>query len=77
MKNDLNLRVIQSLFNLVATVVFIIVVSVIGKVFFLITTLALWGRVCYHLAGCLHGIKVGSYTGGVGGRVLPYLVFLK
>lgn len=33
MKNDLNLRVIQSLFNLVATVVFIIVVSVIGKVF--------------------------------------------
>ncbi|WP_157868034.1 MULTISPECIES: hypothetical protein [Erwinia] len=39
MKNDLNLRVIQSLFNLVATVVFIIVVSVIGKVFF---SLLLW-----------------------------------
>lgn len=33
MENDLNLRVIQSLFILVATVVFIIVVSVIGKVF--------------------------------------------
>ncbi len=34
MENDLNLRVIQSLFILVATVVFIIVVSVIGNVFF-------------------------------------------
>lgn len=34
MKKDLNLRVIQSLFILVATVVFIIVVSVIGNVFF-------------------------------------------
>jgi hypothetical protein len=34
MENDLNLRVIQSLFILVAIVVFIIVISVIGKVFF-------------------------------------------
>jgi hypothetical protein len=34
MENDLNLRVIQSLFILVATVVFIIVVYVIGKFFF-------------------------------------------
>lgn len=74
MENDLNLRVIQSLFILVSTVVFIIVVSVIGKIFFLLLVWLFGGGFVMTSQDVLHGIKIGSYTGGIGGG-LPYLVF--
>ncbi|MEN4978858.1 hypothetical protein ABEI05_12135 [Erwinia billingiae] len=67
MKNDLNLRVIQSLFNLVATVVFIIFVSVIGKVFSHYYCGSLVEGFVMTSQDVLHGIKIGSYTGGVWG----------
>ncbi|HIE9284587.1 hypothetical protein [Klebsiella variicola] len=68
MKNDLRVRCVQSLFLLVATILFMIALSVCGKIFFF--SLLLW------LLGdgfnttwqdVLHGAKLGLYGGSIGG----------
>ncbi|MEN4890615.1 hypothetical protein [Erwinia billingiae] len=77
MENDLNLRVIQSLFILVATVDFIIVVYVIGKFFSHNYGGSLGEGFVMTSQDVLHGIKIGSYTGGVGVAGLALLSFFK
>lgn len=42
MTNDLRVRCVQSLFLLVATILFMIALSVCGKIFFFVVTVAAW-----------------------------------
>ena len=67
MKNDLRVRCVQSLFLLAATILFMIALSVCGKIFF---SLLLWllgdgFNIIWQVV--LHGAKLGLYGGSIGG----------
>lgn len=76
MKNDL-LRIFQSLFILAATVLFMIALSVCGKIFFSLLLWLLGDGFNSTWQDILHGAKIGLYGGGIGGIGLALLHFFK
>ena len=67
MKNDLRVRCVQSLFLLVATILFMIALSVCGKIFFSLLLWLLGGGFNTTWQDVLHGAKLGLYGGSIGG----------
>lgn len=67
MKNDLRVRCIQSLFILVATILFMIALSVCGKLFFALLLWLLGDGFNTTWQDVLHGAKLGLYGGSIGG----------
>lgn len=67
MKNDLRVRCVQSLFLLVATISFMIALSVCGKIFFSLLLWLLGDGFNTTWQDVLHGAKLGLYGGSIGG----------
>ena len=67
MKNDLRVRYVQSLFILVATILFMIALSVCGKLFFSFLLWLLGDGFNATWQDVLHGAKLGLYCGSIGG----------
>jgi hypothetical protein len=67
MKNDLRVRCVQSLFILVATILFMITLSVCGKLFFALLLWLLGDGFNTTWQDVLHGAKLGLYGGSIGG----------
>ncbi|ENZ8419651.1 hypothetical protein L1C56_16310 [Klebsiella pneumoniae] len=67
MKNDLRVRCVQSLFILVATILFMIALSVCGKLFFSLLLWLLGDGFNATWQDVLHGAKLGLYGGSIGG----------
>ena len=67
MKNDLRVRCVQSLFLLAATILFMIALSVCGKIFFLLLLWLLGDGFNTTWQDVLHGAKLGLYGGSIGG----------
>ncbi|HCB1227397.1 hypothetical protein AAHV29_19600 [Klebsiella variicola subsp. variicola] len=67
MKNDLRVRCVQSLFLLVATILFMIALSVCGKIFFSLLLCLLGDGFNTTWQDVLHGAKLGLYGGSIGG----------
>ena len=67
MKNDLRVRCVQSLFLLVATILFMIALSVCGKIFFSLLLWLLGDGFNTTWQDVLHGAKLGLYGGCIGG----------
>ena len=67
MKNDLRVRCVQSLFLLAATILFIIALSVCGKIFFSLLLWLLGDGFNTTWQDVLHGAKLGLYGGSIGG----------
>lgn len=67
MKNDLRVRCVQSLFILVATILFMIALSVCGKLFFALLLWLLGDGFNTTWQDVLHGAKLGLYGGSIGG----------
>lgn len=67
MKNDLRVRCVQSLFVLVATILFMIALSVCGKLFFALLLWLLGDGFNTTWQDVLHGAKLGLYGGSIGG----------
>lgn len=67
MKNDLRVRCVQSLFLLAATVLFMIALSVCGKIFFSLLLWLLGDGFNTTWQDVLHGAKLGLYGGSIGG----------
>ncbi|MEP9959561.1 hypothetical protein [Klebsiella sp. GG_Kp165] len=66
MKNDLRVRCVQSLFLLVATILFMIALSVCGKIFFSLLLWLLGDGFNTTWQDVLHGAKLGLYGGSIG-----------
>lgn len=77
MNNYLLIRCIRSLILLVATVLFMITLSVCGKLFFSLLLWLLEDRFDTTWQDVLHGAKLGLYGGGIGGIGLALLRFFK
>ncbi|EKK1836334.1 hypothetical protein [Klebsiella variicola] len=67
MKNDLRVRCVQSLFLLAATILFMIALSVCGKIFFSLLLWLLGDGFNTTWQDVLHGVKLGLYGGSIGG----------
>ncbi|WP_228993862.1 hypothetical protein, partial [Klebsiella variicola] len=67
MKNDLRVRCVQSLFLLAATILFMIALSVCGKIFFSLLLWLLGDGFNTTWQDVLHGAKLGLYGGSIGG----------
>ena len=67
MKNDLRVRCIQSLFILFATILFMIALSVCGKLFFALLLWLLGDGFNTTWQDVFHGAKLGLYGGSIGG----------
>lgn len=67
MKNYLRVRCVQSLFVLVATILFMIALSVCGKLFFALLLWLLGDGFNTTWQDVLHGAKLGLYGGSIGG----------
>ena len=67
MKNDLRVRCVQSLFLLAATILFMIALSVCGKIFFSLLLWLLGDGFNTTWQDVLHGAKLGIYGGSIGG----------
>lgn len=67
MKNDLRVRCVQSLFLLAATILFMIALSVCGKIFFSLLLWLLGDGFNTTWQDVLHGAKLGFYGGSIGG----------
>lgn len=67
MNNDLRVRCVQSLFILVATILFMIALSVCGKFFFSLLLWLLGDGFNTTWQDVLHGAKLGLYGGSIGG----------
>lgn len=67
MKNDLRVRCVQSLFLLAATILFMIALSVCGKIFFSLLLWLLGDGFNTTWQDVLHGAKLGLYGGRIGG----------
>ena len=67
MKNDLRVRCVQSLFLLAATILFMIALSVCGKIFFSLLLWLLGDGFNTTWQDVLHGTKLGLYGGSIGG----------
>ncbi|MCG7803974.1 hypothetical protein [Enterobacter asburiae] len=67
MKNDLRVRCVQSLFILVATILFMIALSVCGKLFLSLLLWLLGDGFNTTWQDVLHGAKLGLYGGSIGG----------
>lgn len=67
MKNDLRVRCVQSLFLLAATILFMIALSVCGKIFFSFLLWLLGDGFNTTWQDVLHGAKLGLYGGSIGG----------
>ena len=67
MKNDLRVRCVQSLFLLAATILFMIALSVCGKIFFSLLLWQLGDGFNTTWQDVLHGAKLGLYGGSIGG----------
>ncbi|WP_117241107.1 hypothetical protein [Klebsiella variicola] len=67
MKNDLRVRCVQSLFILAATILFMIALSVCGKIFFSLLLWLLGDGFNTTWQDVLHGAKLGLYGGSIGG----------
>lgn len=77
MKNDLRVRCVQSLFILVATILFMIALSVCGKLFFSLLLWLLGDGFNTTWQDVLHGAKLGLYGGSIGGIGLALLRLFK
>ena len=66
MKNDLRVRCVQSLFLLAATILFMIALSVCGKIFFSLLLWLLGDGFNTTWQDVLHGAKLGLYGGSIG-----------
>lgn len=77
MKNDLRVRCVQSLFILVATILFMIALSVYGKLFFSLLLWLLGDGFNTTWQDVLHGAKLGLYGGSIGGIGLALLRLFK
>ncbi|HIE9247809.1 TPA: hypothetical protein ACXP8D_001233 [Klebsiella variicola subsp. variicola] len=67
MKNDLRVRCVQSLFLLAATILFMIALSVCGKIFFSLLLWLLGDGFNTTWQDVLHGATLGLYGGSIGG----------
>lgn len=67
MKNDPRVRCVQSLFLLAATILFMIALSVCGKIFFSLLLWLLGDGFNTTWQDVLHGAKLGLYGGSIGG----------
>lgn len=67
MKNDLRVRCVQFLFLLAATILFMIALSVCGKIFFSLLLWLLGDGFNTTWQDVLHGAKLGLYGGSIGG----------
>ncbi|HFT3214703.1 TPA: hypothetical protein ACHV3X_002674 [Klebsiella variicola] len=67
MKNDLRVRCVQSIFLLAATILFMIALSVCGKIFFSLLLWLLGDGFNTTWQDVLHGAKLGLYGGSIGG----------
>ncbi|MDV0622227.1 hypothetical protein RZO95_09630 [Klebsiella variicola subsp. variicola] len=67
MKNELRVRCVQSLFLLAATILFMIALSVCGKIFFSLLLWLLGDGFNTTWQDVLHGAKLGLYGGSIGG----------
>ncbi|HCI6826148.1 TPA: hypothetical protein NPP80_002133 [Klebsiella variicola subsp. variicola] len=67
MKNNLRVRCVQSLFLLAATILFMIALSVCGKIFFSLLLWLLGDGFNTTWQDVLHGAKLGLYGGSIGG----------
>ena len=67
MKNDLRVRCVQSLFLLAATILFMIALSVCGKIFFSLLLWLLGDGFNTTWQDVLHGAQLGLYGGSIGG----------
>ncbi|WP_142296411.1 hypothetical protein [Klebsiella variicola] len=67
MKNDLRVRCVQSLFLLAATILFMIALSVCGKIFFSLLLWLLGDGFNTTWQDVLHRAKLGLYGGSIGG----------
>lgn len=67
MKNDLRVRCVQSLFLLAATILFMIALSVCGKIFFSLLLWLLGDGFNTTWQDVLHGAKLGLYGGSIRG----------
>ena len=67
MINDLRVRCVQSLFLLAATILFMIALSVCGKIFFSLLLWLLGDGFNTTWQDVLHGAKLGLYGGSIGG----------
>lgn len=67
MKNDLRVRCVQPLFLLAATILFMIALSVCGKIFFSLLLWLLGDGFNTTWQDVLHGAKLGLYGGSIGG----------
>ena len=77
MKNDLRVRCVQSLFLLVATILFMIALSVCGKIFFSLLLWLLGDGFNTTWQDVLHGAKLGLYGVSIGGIVLALFRLFK
>lgn len=77
MKNNVRVRCVQSLFILVATILFIITLSVCGKLFFSLILWLLGDGFNTTWQDVLHGAKLGLYGGSIGGIGLALLHLFK
>ena len=77
MKNDLRTRCAQSLFILITTILFMIVLSVCGSIFFSLLLWLLGDGFNTTWRDVLHGAKLGLYGGGIGGLGLALFRFFK
>ncbi len=77
MKNDLRVRCVQSLFILVATILFMIALSVCGKLFFSLLLWLLGDGFNATWQDVLHGAKLGLYVEALEALDSHYSAFLK
>ncbi|HBW0854532.1 hypothetical protein QLG20_20475 [Klebsiella variicola] len=77
MKNDLRVRCVQSLFLLAATILFMIALSVCGKIFFSLLLWLLGDGFNTTWQDVLHGAKLGLYGGSIGGIGLALFCLFK
>jgi len=77
MKSDLHFRIYQSLLILAATILFMVVLPVGGKIFFSLLLWLLGGEFNTTWQDILHGAKIGLYGGGIGGFGLALLHLFK